>query len=78
MAKAPSAYDAILAVLGNGKRVSTTQLLDRVVKKTKRSLGVNTLRVRVSELRRQGHDIQTFRGSASRAKDGTTQYQLVN
>ena len=75
---APSAFDAILAVLGKGTRVSTTQLLERVAKKTKRPLALNTLRVRLSELRRQGYTINTFRGSQSRAKDGSTQYQLVN
>ena len=73
-----SAYDAILSVLKNGKRVSTNQLLDRVASKTKRPLALASLRVRLSELRRQGHNIATFRGSQSRAKDGTTQYQLVD
>lgn len=71
-------FDAILSILSNGKRITMDQLIERVHRKTKRSVTRNSLTVRLSQLRADGYDIVTLRGSASKAKDGSTQFQLVS
>jgi hypothetical protein len=60
---------------GKRKRYTLDQLVELVAKKTKRTVTRATLIVRISELRRTGMKINTFRGSASKAKDGAAQYQ---
>jgi hypothetical protein len=60
---------------GKKKRYTLDQLVELVAKKTKRTVTRGSLTVRLSELRRTGMKINTFRGSASRAKDGMAQFQ---
>lgn len=73
-----STYDAILSVLGNGKRQTLDQIVTRISKKVAKPSSPSTVVVRISELRRMGHTIVTYRGGQSKARDGATQYQLVS
>lgn len=80
MAKQLSQTEALKEILkkkvgGKKKRYTLDKLVELVVKKTKRTVTRESLIVRLSELRRTGMKINTFRGSASRAKDGAAQYQ---
>lgn len=69
--------DALRAILKSGRRYTLTQLVQLVAKKTKRTVTAPSITVRLSQLRAEDLDISTYRGSASRAKDGSAQYQLV-
>jgi hypothetical protein len=60
---------------GKKKRYTLDQLVDLVAKKTQRTVTRQSLIVRISEIRAGGMKINTFRGSASRARDGAAQYQ---
>lgn len=75
--KTVSQTDAILAILASGRRITLPQLAERVGRKTKRSVSPSSLTVHLSNLRSDGYNIATFRGGASRAKGGATQYALV-
>jgi hypothetical protein len=81
MAKQLSQTEALKEILkkktagGKRKRYTLDKLVELVGKKTKRTVTRQTLIVRISELRRVGMRINTFRGSASKAKDGAAQYQ---
>lgn len=75
MAKKLSQTDALKVILSKGRRYTLNQLVDLVGKKTKRTVTRASLIVRLSELRSGGMTINTYRGSASRAKDGSAQYQ---
>ena len=70
--------DALRAILRNApNRHTLDQLIQLVAKKTKRTVTATSITVRLSQLRAEGLNILTYRGSASRAKDGSAQYQLV-
>ena len=60
---------------GKKKRYTLDQLVELVIKKTKRTVTRQSLIVRISELRSTGMKIDTFRGGASKAQDGAAQYQ---
>ena len=77
MAKQLNQLDALEAILENGRRYTMDQLIERDAKKTQRSVTEASLTVRLSQLRAKGLEILTLRGSASSARDGSTQYQLV-
>ena len=69
--------DALRAILKSGRRHTLDQLIQLVAKKTKRTVTATSITVRLSQLRAKGLNISTYRGSASQAKDGSAQYQLV-
>lgn len=71
-----SQTEALKVILGKGRRYTLNQLVDLVGKKTKRKVTRASLIVRLSELRAEGLTINTYRGKASRSKDGSAQYQL--
>jgi hypothetical protein len=60
---------------GKKRRYTLDQLVELVIKKTKRTVTRQSLIVRISELRSGGMKIDTFRGGASKDKDGAAQYQ---
>lgn len=75
-----SQTEALKMILSKGRppqRFTLDQLVELVWKKTKRTVTRSSLIVRLSELRSDGWEIQTFRGKASRSKDGSAQYQLA-
>lgn len=73
-----SQTDAILTILKDGRRITLAQLAERVGRKTRRSVSPSSLTVRLSNLRQAGYNIATFRGGASRARGGATQYALIS
>jgi DNA-binding response OmpR family regulator len=78
MAKQMSQTEALEILFGNKKkRYTLAQLVELVAKKTKRTVTSGSITVRISTMRSDGMKITTFRGKASRAKDGKAQYQVA-
>lgn len=76
MAKKPPSQTEVLEVLfSKSKRYTLAQLVELVAKRTKRTATSSSITVRISNMRSDGMKITTYRGKASKAKDGAAQYQ---
>ncbi len=69
-------YDALSVIFKSGRRFTMDQLVEAVSKKTGRGATRGSITVQLSHLRTDGVEIETLRGSASTAKDGSTQYRV--
>lgn len=72
-----SARTVLLNLLQTGRKITLAQMQTKIEKATGKPLTAGSLYVYLSNFRtKDGLNIATFRGTASTARDGSTQYQL--
>lgn len=64
--------DALVAILSQGSKRTMAKLVELVSKKTGRTVKATSLNVCLSQLRKSGVNVVTYRGNETR--DGVTRY----
>jgi len=74
MAEKLNQTEALRVILSRGRKLTMTQLVELVAKKTGRTVKAASLNVCLSHLREDGENVVTYRGS--QARDGVTRYVI--